>query len=69
MPIYTATIELNVNESLFETDVKRLERCIEKSINQFENEIHTGPFGFYDDVNVRVSNLYKNAVYIPPTLK
>ena len=69
MPIYTSTIELNVSESLFETDVKALEYQIEKAILKFQDDLDNGNIGSYSDVNVRVSNLYKENVYIPPTLK
>ncbi|WP_290941183.1 hypothetical protein [Hyphomonas sp.] len=66
MAIYTATIELKISESLHKNDIEKLEYRLEKAIYQFENDIHKG---FFSDVDVRVSNLHKNIVYIPPSLK
>ena len=64
MTIYTATVELNVDENFSNEQIKFLENRIDEVLSTLEFDCDIDK-----DYSVRVSNIYRNAVYIPPTLK
>lgn len=64
---YTCTIELDIYD---DADIQTIELEIERALDHLFKPFTKNINPSFDSIdNVRVSNLYKEAVYIPPTLQ